>query len=114
MMSAIWETDVPTSQELLAAGLAALARNQLDAALLAFEEVLAQDPKSDEAWMGIATVHERNDQLDAAVEAIQRAIELRPAEPLHHACLSRLYQRKGMKREAEEAMARSLRLGGGR
>jgi Flp pilus assembly protein TadD len=105
---------VPTPGELVTQGLNALAQGRLDDALSAFESVLAVEPGSDVAWMGISIVHERRQELDQAIAAIRKAIELKPDEPLHYTSLSRYYQSKGMIPEAEEAMARSYRMQGGR
>ena len=104
---------MPTLQELVTQGLNALAQGRLEDALSAFQAVLAADPTSDVAWMGISIVHERRQEFDRAIEAIRKAIELKPDEPLHYTNLSRYYQSKGMIAEAEEAMARSYKTQGG-
>ena len=47
---------------------------------------------------------------DEAIEAIQKAIEINPKDPLVYTSLSMCYQRKGMIQEAEDAMAKSQQL----
>ena len=50
--------------------------------------------------------------LDAALEAALRLVEIEPDDPLSHTNLSILYQQKGMIPEAEEARARAMSLQG--
>lgn len=95
-------------------GLTALAQGKFPDALAAFADAVRIEPENDQGWMGMAVAHERSGGLDSAIEAIQHAIALKPTEPLHYTTLSRLYQKKGMKKEAEDAMARSFQLSGGR
>ena len=45
-----------------------------------------------------------------AVEAIQRAIEINPQEPMYHTSLSTVYRDMGRIPEAEEEMAISFQL----
>lgn len=101
------------AKELITRGLTALAQGRFADALAAFGDATRVEPHNDQAWMGIAVAHERNGALDDAIRAIQQAIALKPTEPLHYTTLSRLFQKKGMKKEAEDAMARSFELSGG-
>ncbi len=48
--------------------------------------------------------------LEAAIEAGRRLIEVEPDDPLNHTNLSILYQNKGLIPEAEEEMAIATRL----
>ena len=48
--------------------------------------------------------------LDGAIEAGRRLVELEPDEALGHTSLSIFYQRKGMIREAEDEKAIATRL----
>ena len=48
--------------------------------------------------------------LDAAIEAARRLIEIEPEDPLSHTNLSRLLQQQGRIPEAEAAMASAMRL----
>ena len=49
-------------------------------------------------------------RYDEAIEAIKKAIEVDPNDPLNYTSLSMCYQRKGMIQEAEDAMAKSQQL----
>ena len=60
--------------------------------------------------MGWDTAYERMSLYDEAIEAIQKAIEINPKDPLVYTSLSMCYQRKGMIQEAEDAMAKSQEL----
>jgi predicted Ser/Thr protein kinase len=62
--------------EQLAQGGSALARNDLDAAQFAFTAALQLDPKNDPATLGLNTVRERKD----AIEASRRRVEALVAE----------------------------------
>ena len=48
--------------------------------------------------------------LDGAIAAAKKLIELEPDDPLSHTNLSRLYQQKGMIPEAEEESGIAMRL----
>jgi Flp pilus assembly protein TadD len=55
-------------------------------------------------------VLEKAGDLDGAIEAARRLIEIEPDEALSHTGLSRLYQQKGMIPEAEAEMAIATKL----
>jgi Flp pilus assembly protein TadD len=62
------------------------------------------------AWNGLAMALAKRGELDAAVDAARRYVELDPDEPLAHTSLSMLYQQKGMIPEAEQEKAISMQL----
>jgi Tfp pilus assembly protein PilF len=68
------------------------------------------DPKLALAWTGLSHAYRSKGDLDAAIEAGRKLVELEPEDPLSHTNLSILYQQKGMIPEAEEAMARAMQL----
>ncbi len=70
-------------------GTAHLYAGELELALPCFEEMLAVDPDSDEAWRGITDVHVLRGDLNEALAAIEEAIRLNPFDPFH-------YDRKGV------------------
>ena len=49
-------------------------------------------------------------ELDAAVEAAEKLIEIEPDDPLSHTNLSRILMQKGMIPEAEDARAKAMGL----
>ena len=53
---------------------------------------------------------EKVGDLDAAIEAGKKLVELEPDEPLGHTSLSIFYQQKGMIPEAEDEKALAMQL----
>ena len=80
---------------------------RLDEAVAGYRSALASDAGLAIAWNGLAMVLERKGDLDGAIEAAQRLVELEPEEALGHTSLSRFYQQKGWieRAEAEKALA---------
>ena len=92
------------------------ANDRLAEAIVLFREALAKDPGLAIAWNGLSLAFRQQGDLDAAIEAGRRLIELEPDDPLSHTNLSILFQRKGLISEAEEekAIAMQLQLRGAR
>jgi tetratricopeptide (TPR) repeat protein len=86
------------------------AAGRLEEAVAGYRSAIAADPKLAIAWNGLAMALEKAGDLDAAIEAARRLIELEPDEALGHTSLSRFYQRKGMIPEAEDEKALAMRL----
>lgn len=85
-------------------------RGELAEAVAAYRRCLELDPEQVNAWSGLAMALARSDDLDGAIEAGLRAVELDPDEPLGHTSLSMFYQQKGMIPEAEDEKAIAMRL----
>ena len=62
------------------------------------------------AWNGLAMALAKAGELDAALDAAKRYVELEPEEALAHTSLSVIYQRLGRIPEAEEESEVSMRL----
>jgi tetratricopeptide (TPR) repeat protein len=62
------------------------------------------------AWNGLSMALAQSGDLDGAIEAAKRLIELEPDDALSHTNLSRFYQQKGMIPEAEDEKAVAMRL----
>jgi tetratricopeptide (TPR) repeat protein len=88
----------------------AFARGDLPGAVSRYEALVAQAPDFALAYQGLAEAYARLGQLDDAIAAIRRAIELEPDESLYHTSLSRFLQRQGNIPLAEEAAAQASRL----
>ena len=84
--------------------------DRLPEAIAGYRQALEADPELAIAWNALAIALERSGELDAAIDAAKRLIELEPDEPLSHTSLSRLYQQKGMIPEAEDEQALAMRL----
>ena len=99
-----------TEAELYDAALTHFAENDLEAAVNAFKKLTEIYPDYIEGFLGLGHACERLSLYDEAIQAIQKAIEINPKDPLAYTSLSVCYQRKGMIQEAEDAMAKSQQL----
>jgi tetratricopeptide (TPR) repeat protein len=77
------------------------ANDRHDEAIALYEQALAVDPELAIAWNGLSLAHRQKGELEAAIEAGRRLIELEPDDALSHTNLSILYQRRGMIPEAK-------------
>jgi Flp pilus assembly protein TadD len=75
-----------------------------------YREALELDPKLALAWNALSMALRQQGDLDAAIEAGVKLIELEPDDPLSHTNLSILYQMKGMVPEAEDEKAQAMQL----
>ena len=101
---------MPTIEELYDRALNHFANNKLNDAVAAFSELIAEYPNHIDGHIGLGHTYERMGKYDEAIQAIESAIEINPADPLVFTSLSVCYQRKGMIAEAEDAMAKSQAL----
>jgi tetratricopeptide (TPR) repeat protein len=85
---------------------------RLPEAIAGYRRAIEADPELPIAWNGLAMALEKSGDIDGAVEAGQRLIELDPDDVLAHTSLSRFYQQKGMipEAETEQALAASLQV----
>jgi tetratricopeptide (TPR) repeat protein len=83
---------------------------RLDEAIAGYRAATAAQPDLAIAWNGLAMALAQQGDLDGAIEAGLRLVELEPDEALGHTSLSIFYQRKGMIREAEDEKAIAARL----
>ena len=86
------------------------AAGRIDEAVAGYRRAVALDPKLAIAWNGLAMALEKAGDLDGAIEAANRLIELEPDEALGHTSLSRFSQQKGMIPEAEDEKAIATKL----
>ena len=85
--------------------------DRLDDAIQTYRLALDIDPGLAIAWNGLAMALAQKGDLEGALEAGHKLVELEPDEPLGHTSLSIFYQRKGMIPEAEAEKALAMRLG---
>lgn len=85
--------------------------DRLGDAVACYRRALEADPTLAIAWNGLAMALAQQGDLDGAIEAGRKLVELDPEDPLGHTSLSMFYQRKGMIPEAEEEKALAMRLG---
>jgi tetratricopeptide (TPR) repeat protein len=98
------------TRTLYKAGIDHFAHGRTDEAIASYRAALARDDALPLAWNGLAMALAKKGELDAAIDAARRYVELEPEEPLAHTSLSMLYQQKGLIPEAEEEKALSMRL----
>ena len=92
-------------------GFGHFANDRLEQAIDCYQRAIEGDPKLAIAWNGLAMALAQQGDLDGAIEAGKRLVELEPDDPLSHTSLSMFYQRKGMIPEAEDEKATATRLG---
>jgi superkiller protein 3 len=81
-----------------------------DEAIALYRQALELDPTLCIAWNGLSMAHRHKGEIDDAIRAGERLVELDAQDPLSHTNLSILYMRKGMIAEAEEERAIALQL----
>jgi len=86
------------------------ANDRHDEAIALYEQALRVDPALAIAWNGLSLAHRQKGDLEAAIAAGRRLIELEPDDALSHTNLSILYQRRGMIPEAEEEKAIAMQI----
>ncbi len=86
------------------------ANDRHDEAIALYEQALNLDPALAIAWNGLSLAHRQKGDLEAAIVAGRRLIELEPDDALSHTNLSILYQRRGMIPEAEEEKAIAMQI----
>jgi serine/threonine-protein kinase len=91
-------------------GFVLLKAGRLDEARSELERALALDPRSADAWRGLAEIHEARDETARAEAAFQRAIALRPRDRGLHDLLGTLHFHDGRMRDAEAEFRRSVEL----
>lgn len=74
-------------------------------------QALALDPEHCDSWEALGVLLEKTDQLDEAIEAMERLRDINPEEIMAHTNLSRFYMKKGWTERAEEAQGQARMLG---
>ncbi len=96
-----------TREELYEEAMQDFALGEFPTAEEKFRRALELDANYFDAWHALAETRFRRGDLDGALAAGKRAIELRPDDPLAHTSMSRIYVKKGMVPEAEHHAAQS-------
>ena len=100
----------PEAKALYRRGFEHFANDRHDEAIALYEQALRVDPSLAIAWNGLSLAHRQKGDLEAAIAAGRRLIELEPDDALSHTNLSILYQRRGMIPEAEEEKAIAMQV----
>ncbi|MDJ0787820.1 MAG: tetratricopeptide repeat protein [Myxococcota bacterium] len=86
------------------------ANDRFEEAAAGYREAIDLDGGLAIAWNGLSMVLARLGDLEGAIEAGKKLVELEPDDPLSHTNLSRLYQQNGMIPEAEDEAAKAMQL----
>ena len=91
-------------------GFAHFAKGEHSEAIRLYREALDVDGQLPIAWNGLSMALAQSGDLDGAIEAAKKLIELEPDDALSHTNLSRFLQQKGLIPEAEDEKAIAMRL----
>jgi len=86
------------------------AKREFDEAIRLYRQAVDIDATLGLAWNGLSMALAQSGDLDAAVDAAEKLVELEPNDPLSHTNLSRLYQQQGRIEDAEKASAVAMKL----
>ena len=91
-------------------GFAHFAKGEHTEAIRLYRQAIEADGQLPIAWYGLSMALAQSGDLDGAIEAAKKLIELEPDDPMSHTNLSRFYQQKGMIPQAEDEKAAAMRL----
>lgn len=86
------------------------AKKEFAEAIALYRRALENDERLAIAWNGLSMALAQSGDLDGAIEAARKLVEIEPDDPLSHTNLSRLYQQKGLIEEAEKVSAVAMQL----
>ena len=85
-------------------------KGQIEDAIARYRDALAIDETLSIAWNGLSMALAKKGDLETAIEAAEKLVELEPDDPLSHTNLSRILMQKGLIPEAEDAKAVAMGL----
>lgn len=109
-MSESENQEKPGAKSIYKEGFGLFVKGQIEDAIARYHDALAVDDSLAIAWNGLSIALAKQGDLDAAIEAAERLVELEPDDPLSHTNLSRVLMQKGLIPEAEDASARGMSL----
>lgn len=110
-MSETNETDETTdAKSIYKEGFSLFVKGDDDAAIARYHDALEADGTLAIAWNGLSMALARKGDLEGAIEAAEKLVELEPDDPLSHTNLSRILMQKGLIPEAEDARAIAMGL----
>ena len=101
---------MPDARALYREGFKHFADDRITEAVDCYQRAVDAEPDLAIAWNGLSMTLRRKGDLDGAIEAGLKMVELEPDDPLGHTNLSILYQAKGMIQEAEDEKALAMQL----
>ena len=103
-------TDAADPKAIYKEGFSLFVKGDVEGAITRYRDALAADEGLAIAWNGLSMALAKQGDLEAAVEAAEKLVELEPEDPLSHTNLSRILMQKGMIPEAEDARAKAMGL----
>ena len=103
----------PLLDETMEGAHVALAMGDMAAAAALYRKAIEIDPAYAEGWQALGMALVKLDQLNEAIEALQKLIQLKPKDQLAYSSLSLAYGRAGRIAEAEEMSAKAKVAGWG-
>ena len=91
-------------------GFGLFVKGQIEDAIARYRDAVAIDDTLSIAWNGLSMALAKQGDLDAAIAAAEKLVELEPDDPLSHTNLSRILMQKGLIPEAEDARAKAMGL----
>ncbi len=85
-------------------------KGRVEDAIAHYRKAILADESLSIAWNGLSMALAKLGDLDAAIDAAEKLVELEPDDPLSHTNLSRILMQKGLIPEAEDASARAMGL----
>jgi len=101
---------MPDAHALYREGFKHFAEDRIDEAVDCYQRAVDAAPDLAIAWNGLSMTLKRKGDLDGAIAAGLKIVELEPNDPLSHTNLSILYQAKDMIQEAEDEKALAMQL----
>ena len=98
-------------QELLAQALQSYRTGKFDAATEEYQAALQQDPKSGEAYAGLARTYLKQNSVQAAFDTAEKGIAAAPDSPAVHTALGEVYFRQGKMVESESEFRKTVNTG---
>jgi tetratricopeptide (TPR) repeat protein len=98
---------MPTNEELMDDGYAALAIGELEEAVKCFQQAVEQDPESQDGWQALGMAYYKLDRYEEAIVAGKRLAEINPNNQFVWSSLSLAYNANKQKVEAEAAGAKA-------
>jgi len=99
-----------TAKSIYKEGFTLFVKGDVERAIARYRDAIAADEGLAIAWNGLSMALAKQGDLEAAVSAAEKLIELEPDDPLSHTNLSRILMQKGMIPEAEDARAKAMGL----
>ena len=101
-----------TTKELYREAMKLFRENNLEEAILRLEKAVQADPAFVNGYEALGEMYMRSQRLDEALNAAKKFCELAPDDVMAHTNLSRMFQKKGMIKEAEDELMKAKLLSG--